>query len=80
MPRSIVGLLAAVGATMFALVGLTHGDLVPVVIASAGVATWIAASSALSDPKKSLPTSDIKEYRNSESEFAALTCGNGPAC
>ena len=52
MPRSIVGLLAAVGATMSALVGLSHGDLVSAMIAGAGVATGLAAYLALPPSKK----------------------------
>jgi hypothetical protein len=38
MPRSMVGLLAAVGTAMSALVALAHGDLVWVTIASAAAA------------------------------------------
>jgi hypothetical protein len=48
----MVGLLAAVGAAMSALVGLTHGDLVPLVIAGAATASGLAASLALSPVKK----------------------------
>ena len=43
MPRLMVGLLAAAGAVMAALVGLTHGDLVPVVIVGSATATGLAA-------------------------------------
>jgi hypothetical protein len=44
MPRSmVVGLLAAVGAVMSAIVGLAHGDLMPAMIAGAGAATGVAA-------------------------------------
>ena len=53
MSRSMVGLLAAVGATMSALVGLTHSDLVPVIIASAGTASGLAAYLALPHQKNS---------------------------
>ena len=52
MPRSMVGLLAAVGAAMAALAGLIHGDLVPVIIAAASAATGLAASLALDPSKK----------------------------
>jgi hypothetical protein len=48
----MVGLLAAVGATMSALVGLTHGDLIPVMIAGAGTASGMAAYLALPSSKK----------------------------
>ena len=41
MPRSMVGLLAAVGAAMSALVASAHGDLVAVTIAIAAVATGL---------------------------------------
>lgn len=54
MPRSVVGLLAAVGATMAALVGLVHGDSVPVMIAGAGASTGVAAYLALPSSKKNL--------------------------
>jgi hypothetical protein len=42
-----VGLLAAVGAAMSALVGFAHGDLVLVTVADAAVATGLAAYLAL---------------------------------
>ncbi len=53
MPRSMVGLLAAVGANMFALVQFAHGDLVWVILADAAAATGLAAYLALPDNKKS---------------------------
>jgi hypothetical protein len=52
MPRSTVGLLAALGALMSALVDLTHGQLVPLVVVSAGTATGLAAYLALPPSKK----------------------------
>jgi hypothetical protein len=53
MPRRMVGLLAAVGATMSALIALVHGDVVLVIIAiAAGVATGSAAYTALPPEKK----------------------------
>jgi hypothetical protein len=52
MPRSTVGLLAAVGATMSALVGLVHGGLVSVVVAGSALATGLAAYLALPSAKK----------------------------
>jgi hypothetical protein len=55
MPRSMVGLLAAVGAAMSALVGFAHGDLVLVTVADAAVATGLAAYLAL------LPSSALKK-------------------
>ena len=54
MPRSMVGLLAAVGAAMSAIVGLAHGDLVWVVLADAAAATGLAAYLALPAEKKDL--------------------------
>jgi hypothetical protein len=51
MPRSMVGLLAAVGAAMFALVAFAHGVLTWVIIVSAAAATGLAAFLAL-PPKK----------------------------
>jgi hypothetical protein len=54
MPRSmVVGLLAAVGAAMSALVSLAHGALVWVIIALAAVGTGLAARLALTPSKKS---------------------------
>jgi uncharacterized membrane protein YuzA (DUF378 family) len=52
MSRTMVGLLAAVGAIMAALVGLIHGDLVLVIIAGAGTASGLAAYLALPASKK----------------------------
>ena len=52
MPRSMVGLLAAVGAAVSALVGLTHGDVVPIMVATASTATGLAADPALPPIKK----------------------------
>jgi len=47
MPRIMVGLLAAAGAIMAALVGLVHGDFLPAMIAGSGTATGLAAYLAL---------------------------------
>jgi hypothetical protein len=47
MPRSMVGLLAAVGATMFALAPSAHGVLFLLTIATAAVATGLATYGAL---------------------------------
>jgi hypothetical protein len=55
MPRSMVGLLAAVGAAMSALVGLTHGDLSWAALADAAAATGLAAYLALPSAKKMPP-------------------------
>jgi len=52
--RSMVGLLAAVGAAMSALVGIVHGDLVWVAIADGATATGLAAYLALPPSKKGL--------------------------
>lgn len=52
MHRISAGLLAAVGAATAALVGLTHGDLIFVMITSAGAATGCAAYLGLSPSKK----------------------------
>jgi hypothetical protein len=50
----MVGLLAAAGATMSALVGLMHGDLALSMIAGAGTASGLAAYLALLPNKKNL--------------------------
>jgi hypothetical protein len=47
MQRSAVGLLAAFGAIMAALVSFVHGDLEPVAILAAGASTGLAAYLAL---------------------------------
>jgi hypothetical protein len=52
MPRSMVGLLAAVGTAMSALVSFACGYLVWVMIAGAAVATGVAASLAIEPIKK----------------------------
>jgi hypothetical protein len=52
MPRAMVGLLAAAGAIMSALVGLTHGHFVAIEIAAAGAATGLAAYMPLLDAEK----------------------------
>lgn len=52
MSRGMVGLLAAVGVAVSALVGFVHGGLLPVAIVGAGVATGLAAYMALPPSKK----------------------------
>jgi hypothetical protein len=52
MPRTMVGLLAAAGAAMSALVGLTHGDSASVLVAAAAAASGCAAYLALPPSKK----------------------------
>jgi hypothetical protein len=52
MPRSMVGLLAAVGTVMSALVAFTHGDLVWELITAAAAANGLAVYLPLSHPKK----------------------------
>ena len=54
MPRSMVGLLAAVAAAMSALVGLTHGDLVAAIILCASSAAGLEAYAAKPPSKKNL--------------------------
>ena len=51
MSRSTVGLLAAVGAAMSALVAFAHGNLVWVIIADVATATGLAAYLALPSQK-----------------------------
>jgi sarcosine oxidase gamma subunit len=50
----VVGLLAAVGAAMSALVGVSHADVLTVMIMGAGAATGLAAFLALPPSKKIL--------------------------
>jgi hypothetical protein len=51
MRRSVVGLLAAVGATMSASASLVHGDLVGPTITAAGAASGLAAYMSYPDKK-----------------------------
>jgi hypothetical protein len=60
MRRSMVGLLAAAGAAMSALVGLFHGDLAWVMVSNAAAATGLAAYLAQSSEKKELESSTKK--------------------
>ena len=53
MSRTMVGLLAAVGAAMAVLVAFAHGDSVPIMIMSASGATGLAAYLAAPPQKKS---------------------------
>lgn len=54
MPRSMVGLLAAVGTAMSALVALAHGYLIWAIIALAAAAAGLVAYLSLSPIKKNL--------------------------
>jgi hypothetical protein len=54
MRRTMVGLLAAVGAIMAALVSFVHGDSDLVVLLAAGGATGLASYLAIEQQKKSL--------------------------
>ncbi len=51
MPRSMVGLLAAVGTAMSALAAFAHGALVWVTVADAAAATGLAAYLATAPQK-----------------------------
>jgi len=68
MPRAVVvGLLAAVGAAMSALVGFARGDLVWMIIADAAAATGLGAYLALPPKKKvqfnSLLSINVDKFR-----------------
>jgi hypothetical protein len=52
MPRSVVGLLAAVGAAMSVVASSAHGDLFWAAAVDAATATGLAAYLALSPTKK----------------------------
>jgi hypothetical protein len=52
MPRSMVGLLVAVGTAMSALVGLMHSGLVYVTIVAAALAAGLASYLSLLPEKK----------------------------
>ena len=51
MPRSMVGLLAAIGAALSALVAYTHGARTWATIADAAIATGLAAYAAAPQKK-----------------------------
>jgi hypothetical protein len=63
MPRSMVGLLAAVGAAMSALVGLTHGDLPWGMVVGGATAVGLAAYQAFPAKKKCLHRHRITNTR-----------------
>lgn len=79
MPRSMVGLLAAVGAAMSALVNIAHGDLLWAVVADAAAATGLAAYLALPQNKKTLwqlPKSNAnRSDRPARADGCAVTVG-----
>jgi hypothetical protein len=54
MPRTMVGLLAAVGTAMSALVAFAHGNLIWVTIAMAAVVAGLVAYVAAPSSKKIL--------------------------
>jgi hypothetical protein len=60
MPRSMVGLLVAVGTAMSGLIGLTHGDVIPALITGAAFATGLAAYLALPS-KKNLERAPLRQ-------------------
>jgi hypothetical protein len=67
MSRSMVGLLTAVATIMSALIGFTHGDLIPVVIAGTGAASGLVA--CLASPqgvKKSTRIWQVSKGRNDD--------------
>jgi hypothetical protein len=69
MPRSMVGLLAAVGAAMAALAGSAHGDLFWVIVVDAATATGLASYLALplaANKKKSSTDFDAVTVRSAE--------------
>lgn len=72
MARSVVGLLAAVGAAFAALVGLSHGEVVWVILAAAAVATGLAAYLALPASKKSGSTAAPLQKKYSQVELFEL--------
>lgn len=61
MHRNMVGLLAAVGAAMSALLAIIHGDLVPLMIAVVAFATGTAARLAI-PPKKNISVTTLSSH------------------
>ncbi len=62
MPRSMVGLLAAVGTAMSSLVAFAHGHLIWVTIANAAAATGLAAYAAAPSKKILTPSQLLQSY------------------
>ena len=60
MSRTMVGLLAAVGAIMAALVSFVHGVSDLVVLLAAGVATGLASYLAIEPEKKSSEAAHLR--------------------
>jgi hypothetical protein len=58
MPRSVVGLLVAVGATVSVLAALVHGDALLAIASAAGVATGLGAYLSLPSKKTRLGNKD----------------------
>jgi hypothetical protein len=52
MPRSVVGLLAALGVLLSSLLAYVHGDFTPLVVLGSASATGLAAYLALPPSKK----------------------------
>lgn len=75
MSRSMVGLLAAVGAAMSALVAFAHGDLAGGMIADAAAATGLAAYLALPASKKTLHFSLVHKVFDLVFTFALRNAG-----
>jgi hypothetical protein len=69
MPRSMVGLLAAVGTFMSSLTAFSHGNLVWLAVLDAAVATGLAAYLALPGNKKNPLT-----YRTVCRTYRAVCC------
>jgi hypothetical protein len=69
MPKSMVGLLAAVGATMFALAPSAHGVLFLLAIAVGAAATGLAAFGALCPVPvcSPLPSASLPENKKKSS-------------
>lgn len=62
MPRSMVGVLAAVGTAMSALVAFAHGDVASVMIADAAAAAGLAAYLAIPSQKKTFQIPDFQGF------------------
>jgi hypothetical protein len=54
MPRSVVGLVAALGVVLSSLLAFVHGDLTPLVVIGSGTATGLAAYLALPSSKEKI--------------------------
>ncbi len=73
MPKSMVGLLAAVGATMFAIAPFPRGVLTALIIAMGAAATGLAAYGALCPAPVHSPSPQVSLIANKKKSLMSVT-------